>query len=73
MNLPFSQAQFFEVFAAYNLALWPAQVALNVLAMAMLAVVLWAPRRAGRLVSLGAGVALDLAGAGLPPGILLEH
>lgn len=53
MNLPFSQAQFFEVFAAYNLALWPAQVALNALAMAMLAVVLWAPRRAGRLVSWG--------------------
>jgi hypothetical protein len=53
MGLPFGREQFFEVFAAYNLAVWPVQLLLGGLALAMVAAVLFAPRRAGRLVSLG--------------------
>jgi hypothetical protein len=33
MSLPFTSRQFFEVFAAYNLAVWPAQVLLNLVAL----------------------------------------
>jgi hypothetical protein len=51
MNLPFTQEQFFEIFPAYNVAVWPAQFVLNVLAIAMVVLVLRAPERAGRLVS----------------------
>ena len=35
MNLPFTQSEFFEVMAAYNQAVWPAQVALEVSAVAV--------------------------------------
>lgn len=34
MNLPFTTAQFFEVFRLYNVSVWPAQVALLALALA---------------------------------------
>jgi hypothetical protein len=44
--LPFTEAQFFGVFAAYNAAVWPAQVALHVLA--LLAVGLAAARAKGQ-------------------------
>jgi hypothetical protein len=37
MNLPFTPAQFFDVFAAYNTAVWPAQIPLKLAAL----VVLW--------------------------------
>lgn len=53
MNLPFTQDQFFGVFAAYNVAVWPAQFVLTVLAISMLVIVLWMPERAGRPVSYG--------------------
>jgi len=53
MNLPFTQEQFFEIFPAYNVAVWPAQFVLNVLAIAMVVLVLRAPERAERLVSYG--------------------
>ena len=53
MNLPFTQDQFFGVFAAYNVAVWPAQFVLTALAIAMLVIVLWMPERAGRPVSYG--------------------
>lgn len=33
LNLPFSQAEFFQVFARYNEAVWPAQVGLRTLAL----------------------------------------
>lgn len=33
MSLPFTSRQFFEVFAAYNIAVWPAQVFLNLAAL----------------------------------------
>jgi hypothetical protein len=35
MTLPFTIEQFFEVFAAYNQAVWPAQVALMILGVAL--------------------------------------
>lgn len=53
MDLPFTKAQFFEVFAAYNVAVWPAQFVLTLLAVAMLVLVIRGPERAGRLVSYG--------------------
>lgn len=53
MNLPFTQQQFFEVIAAYNVAVWPAQFVLTLLAVAMVVLVIHGPERAGRLVSYG--------------------
>lgn len=40
MNLPFSVEQFFTVFAAYNLAIWPAQIIAYVLGLTVV-VALW--------------------------------
>ncbi len=52
MDLPFSAAQFFEVFARYNRGVWPLQVALAAAALACIAL-LYAPReRASRAISL---------------------
>lgn len=53
MDLPFSREQFFEVIADYNVAVWPAQFVLSLLAVAMLVLVMRRPERAGRLVSFG--------------------
>lgn len=53
MDLPFSRAQFFEVIADYNLAVWPAQFVLILLAVAMAVLIIRGPARAGRLVSYG--------------------
>lgn len=55
MRIPFTVEQFFGVFRAYNLAVWPAQVAL--LALAIVAVVLVAVSRRWS----GAGVSCILA------------
>ena len=53
MDLPFDRQQFFDVFAAYNVAVWPAQIVLTALAIAIAAGVAMRPERAGRWVSLG--------------------
>lgn len=53
MNLPFTREQFFEVFAAYNTAVWPAQFVLVLIAIALLVVIFRTPARAGRIVSYG--------------------
>jgi hypothetical protein len=39
MQLPFSSSEFFAVFRAYNLAVWPAQIVLLALAVAVLALI----------------------------------
>lgn len=52
MTLPFDRAAFFEVFARYNDAVWPAQVLLHVLAVAALALLFVRGRRSGRAISL---------------------
>ena len=36
MNIPFSKEQFMDVFAHYNLTIWPFQVVLNLLALTMI-------------------------------------
>jgi hypothetical protein len=41
--LPFTHAQFVAVFAAYNTAVWPAQLVAGALGMALL----WLPCRTG--------------------------
>lgn len=51
MNLPFSQEQFFEIFARYNAAVWPAQIALNAAALACIALLFRADAAAGRWIS----------------------
>ena len=56
MDLPFTREQFLDLFAAYNVAVWPAQLVLVCLAIAMMAGVLTHPTRAGRLVSYGLAV-----------------
>lgn len=53
MDLPFSREQFFEVIADYNVAVWPAQFALTLLAVAIVVLVIRWPERVGRLVSYG--------------------
>lgn len=53
MDLPFSQEQFFGVMADYNVAVWPAQFAAMMLAIAMVVLVVRVPERAGRPVSYG--------------------
>jgi Family of unknown function (DUF6064) len=53
VSLPFTRAQFFDVFADYNAAVWPMQIALNGLAIVLVALVLVSPRHAGRAASLG--------------------
>ena len=52
MDLPFTTHQFLEVFARYNLAVWPAQLVLYALALVALALAIRAPRTAGRWVFL---------------------
>lgn len=52
MRLPFSRDQFFDVFAQYNVSIWPAQLALLALAIAAFALVFFAVGggRGGRAV-----------------------
>ena len=56
MILPFTTAEFFQVFAAYNQAVWPLQPLLMLVAVALLGMALLAPPKAGRGVSLGLGL-----------------
>jgi hypothetical protein len=53
MGLPFTREEFFGQFSAYNLAVWPAQIALLALALAIVAAVLLRREQAGRFVSIG--------------------
>lgn len=49
--LPFTAEQFFDVFRAYNEAVWPAPVLLLALAVAALVIVAWQRPWSGRVVS----------------------
>jgi len=51
--LPFTHAQFIEVFARYNASVWPAQVAAYVLALAMVVAIVSPWKARGRLVAGG--------------------
>jgi hypothetical protein len=51
MGLPFSQTEFFAVMAAYNQTVWPAQIALEVGALAIVALALRRPPNAGAWTS----------------------
>lgn len=51
MNLPFTVEQFYDVFREYNESVWPAQVILNVLALATVLIVLVPRRWSGRAAS----------------------
>lgn len=53
MDLPFSENEFFDVIVDYNVAVWPAQFVLTLLAIAIVVIVLSWPERAGRVVSFG--------------------
>jgi hypothetical protein len=62
MNLPFTRADFFEVFARYNSLLWPCALGLWVYAAA--SVVVWARRGSGRAL-IATMLAVQWAWAGL--------
>jgi len=51
MQPPFDARQFFEVFALYNTAVWPAQVVLWAGALAIAALPLWPRAAAGRIIA----------------------
>ena len=51
MQLPFTADQFFDVFRQYNEAVWPAQAALTVLALAAISLCIWRRPHADRLIS----------------------
>jgi hypothetical protein len=50
MNMPFTVGQFFDVFARYHAAVWPAPLVLNALALLALVLVYRAPLRSARWV-----------------------
>ena len=52
MNIPFTSAEFYSVFSAYNMAVWPMQILL--LALGVLAVVLLARQRKNASVGISA-------------------
>lgn len=56
MNLPFSKEQFFEVFARYNEAVWPAPLWLIGMAAISIMAILWQWRSTDRLVSAVLGI-----------------
>ena len=56
MNLPFSKQQFFEVFAAYNEAVWPMPLWLVNLAVLAVLAVLWRGRYTDQIVSTALGL-----------------
>lgn len=51
MQLPFTQEQFLHVFELYNLSLWPVQAALNLIALAICALILAGVRKNGVYIS----------------------
>lgn len=51
MKLPFTPEQFFDVFRQYNEAIWPTQLALNLLALAAIALLVWRRPYSDRLIS----------------------
>ena len=51
MRLPFTVEQFFDVFRAYNAAVWPAQPVLLALGVLLAVVVLWRPEASSRPIS----------------------
>jgi hypothetical protein len=51
MKLPFTTEQFFDLFRQYNEAVWPAQIALNLLALAALGFLAFRRETSGRAVS----------------------
>jgi Family of unknown function (DUF6064) len=51
MNMPFTAEQFFDVFARYNMTMWPAQIALNALAVLALVLVYRARPSEGRWIA----------------------
>ena len=51
MSLPFSTEQFFQIFATYNTAIWPAQILAYVLAIVAVSLSFHRSRWAGRIVS----------------------
>lgn len=51
MSLPFTTGQFFGVFARYNQGVWPAQIALNALALTCIGLAFLGSATAGRWIS----------------------
>lgn len=52
MNVPFSTEQFFEVFAAYNQAVWPMQIIFNVATLLIIALVFFPNRFSNHIITI---------------------
>ncbi len=63
MSAPFSASDFFDVFARYNTAVWPVQIGLLAVAVALLAVIVRGGRSSARLVYGGLAVLWAWCGA----------
>ncbi len=64
MELPFSQTQFLEVFAAYNAAIWPLQIATLLLGVLAIVLVFSACRWSDRIISAVLALLWALMGIG---------
>jgi len=53
MKLPFSTAQFFDVFKQYNQAVWPAQIVLNILAVFILILIFYKFQYSDKMIAAG--------------------
>lgn len=62
--MPFDAEEFFAVFAEYNQAIWPLQIATYVLGVVIFAVLFWRNRGAGLLIAAGMGVMWLINGIG---------
>jgi hypothetical protein len=62
MSLPFSQGEFLGVFARYNTGIWPLQIVIALVALAIAALALWSGERRGSWVVAGLAVLWDWAG-----------
>lgn len=51
MELPFTQHQFFQVFAAYNTAIWPVQALATALGACSILLLFWRPRWSDRAIA----------------------
>ena len=64
MELPFSQSEFLEVFAAYNTAIWPLQIAATVLGLLAIALVFAASSWSDRVISTVLALLWGMTGVG---------
>jgi hypothetical protein len=63
MQIPFSRTDFLDVFAAYNQAIWPLQIAAVFLGVGVVLLLVWRPLRAERVIAVVLAIFWVLMGA----------